>query len=557
METGGLEAARQVRTLFNVGAAGGLTDGQLLDRFATRDGEGAEFAFAVLVERHGPMVLRACRRTLADPNDARDAFQATFVVLVRRASSLRVRDSLAPWLREVATRVAARARSDATRRRARERTAAERSPRAVADPDRSAVEIGAIVREEVERLPGRNRAAVVLCGLEGLTLEQAARQLGWPVGTVQSRLSRGRARLRDRLIRRGLAPALALTALAPPAEALPAALIHTTTRLAIRAAIQGSTGAIPMGVVALSQGVMRMMFVNQIKLAGLAVVASGLTFAGAVGLAQDPAALPAPSPARAERPVPVGVRPPRTGMLKYGQKFPTLRDILAIAPPEMQDIEMHDLRIMSTDEVASAAPGEPPRATGNFICNISYIGRKPRGDYGRMEYRFVFEPSQAPNSGQSPSPKGLRTDPIPTDAPNLPPDPIPTDAPNLPLSVSPAPNLKSPAEQSQADSGMMMGMMGGMSPRGETPFANRDMSSMMRSMMPGGTNPPADRNARTLGNQPEGAEETSVEPTLQSQARRLDELEQKIDRILKALETSPTRGPVRRSKQEPTPSVRQ
>ncbi len=97
---------RQVRALFDAGTIGGLTDGQLLERFTTRGGEAAELAFAALVERHGPMVLRTCRAVLRDPHDAHDAFQATFLVLVRRAGSLWARDSLAPWLHQVARRTA-------------------------------------------------------------------------------------------------------------------------------------------------------------------------------------------------------------------------------------------------------------------------------------------------------------------------------------------------------------------------------------------------------------------------------------------------------------------
>src|SRR3954471_10456797 len=127
--------SRYVRMLFDAGTAGGLTDGQLLERFTARGGEAAELAFAALVERHGPMVFRVCRSVLRDPHEAHDAFQATFLVLVRRAGSLWVRESLGPWLHQVAYRVASCARSAEARRRRHERRAAERS--------------GAGVREEV------------------------------------------------------------------------------------------------------------------------------------------------------------------------------------------------------------------------------------------------------------------------------------------------------------------------------------------------------------------------------------------------------------------------
>ncbi|MEJ7638365.1 MAG: sigma-70 family RNA polymerase sigma factor [Singulisphaera sp.] len=127
---------RSIHTVFSVGTVGGLTDGQLLERFATRDGEAAELAFAALVERHGPMVLRVCRGVLRDGHDAEDAFQATFLILARKARSVWVRDSLGPWLHGVAYHVATTARSTASRRRSREREAAEMRPRVVAEGDR-------------------------------------------------------------------------------------------------------------------------------------------------------------------------------------------------------------------------------------------------------------------------------------------------------------------------------------------------------------------------------------------------------------------------------------
>src|SRR6476661_1291295 len=109
-------ASRHVRMLFNLGTIGSLTDRQLLERFTAQDAEAFELAFGALVERHGPMVLRVCRSVLRDPHDAHDAFQATFLVLLRRAGSLWVRDSLGPWLHQVALRTALRARSAAARR---------------------------------------------------------------------------------------------------------------------------------------------------------------------------------------------------------------------------------------------------------------------------------------------------------------------------------------------------------------------------------------------------------------------------------------------------------
>ena len=184
-------ATRQLRTLFNLGTIRELTDGQLLERFATGGGEAAELAFAALVERHGAMVLRVCRSVLADPHDAQDAFQATFLVLVKKARGLWVRDSLGPWLHQVAYRTASCARQAAARRYRRERCAAESRKEArveVHDDD-----LAVVLHEEIERLPERFRAPLVLCDLEGSSHEQAARHLGCAVGTVKSRLSRGRS----------------------------------------------------------------------------------------------------------------------------------------------------------------------------------------------------------------------------------------------------------------------------------------------------------------------------------------------------------------------------
>ena len=226
------DGSRHVRMLFNVGTVGGLTDGQLLERFTERGGETAELAFAALVDRHGPMVLRVCRSVLRDPHEAEDAFQATFLVLMRRSGSLWVRDSLGPWLHQVAYRVASCAHSAAIRRRRHERRAAELVGPRLREEDRD--DLGDVLHDEVNRLPWGCRVAVVLCYFEGLSPEQAAQQLGCPVGTVQSRLARGRERLRSRLTRRGLSPALGAGVAAESVQASPpTALVEATIRAAM------------------------------------------------------------------------------------------------------------------------------------------------------------------------------------------------------------------------------------------------------------------------------------------------------------------------------------
>jgi RND family efflux transporter MFP subunit len=270
---------RQLRTLFNVGAVRELTDGQLLERFATDRGEAAELAFAVLVERHGPMVMRVCRGVLADPHDAQDAFQATFLVLVKRARRLWVRDSLGPWLHQVAYRTASCARSTAARHRRLELHAAR--PEQESRPERD-LELERLLHEEIDRLPDRYRSPVVLCDLEGCTYEQAARHLGWPVGTVKSRLARGRERLRDRLIRRGLVEKAGLFTVAglfkTPGLPIPPALLDATTAAAVRFAAMGS--AVRGSAVLLAEGVIRTMSMTQWWKVATVLLAAGATASG-------------------------------------------------------------------------------------------------------------------------------------------------------------------------------------------------------------------------------------------------------------------------------------
>ena len=224
------EVLKNLQLLFQDGTSGDLTDGELLDRFTCRRDESA---FSILVERHGVMVLRVCRAILADEHDAHDAFQATFLVLVRRAHSIDRFVSVGPWLFGVCHRIAVRARADAVRRRMRERRSAEMraSEREREEPG---PESWPELYAELARLPEKYRAPVVLCYLEGQTTEEAARRLGCPRGTVLSRLARARGRLRGRLARHGLAlPAIVdqlITAAARNGHrrGVPASLVEAT-----------------------------------------------------------------------------------------------------------------------------------------------------------------------------------------------------------------------------------------------------------------------------------------------------------------------------------------
>ena len=177
-----------IQRLFGRGTVSGLSEGQLLARFV---GDRDELAFEAIVSRHGPMVLGICRRLLDDPHDVEDAFQATFLVLVRRADSLRDRDLLANWLYGVALRIATRCRRDRATRRVRERSAGETEPVTCTEED-GLGELRTVIDVEVARLPERFRLPLVLCYFEGLTHDQAAERLGCPVGTVRSRMAKAR-----------------------------------------------------------------------------------------------------------------------------------------------------------------------------------------------------------------------------------------------------------------------------------------------------------------------------------------------------------------------------
>jgi RNA polymerase sigma-70 factor (ECF subfamily) len=284
---------REIRTLFGVGTNAGLSDGELLERFVGREEEAAQFAFAALVERHGPMVFRICNRLLADAHESQDAFQATFLILVRKARSLKDRGSVGPWLFGVARRVAARTRTATARRAYHERRYVEgrENPESADDHERSDLE--AILHEEVSRLPDRYRSPIVLCYLEGVTQEEAATRLGWPIGTVRSRLSRARERLRGRLTRRGvvLSAGALLGALAGDVSAAPRLLVGSTVKAATQfAAGQAAAEVASASVLALTQGVLRSFFMTKLKSAMLVVIVLGASATGAGVFAFHPVA---------------------------------------------------------------------------------------------------------------------------------------------------------------------------------------------------------------------------------------------------------------------------
>ena len=287
-------------TLFQSGTFAGLSDRELLERFTSRhddSDESAELAFTTPVARHGPMVLRVCHAVLPDRHEAEDAFQATFLVLAMRVSSIRRRQSVGSWLHGVALRVAACERSRAARRRRHERRRAEMTTRTTDVESQSPIfddDQERILHEEISRLPERFRSALVLCYLEGMTHEMAAGQLGCPVGTIRSRLATARERLRRRLTHRGMAPAmfpaglLGSTAL-PIADSaaisisLPPALVVTTVRgaLSVNMGRIAMAGIVSVEAMTLMEGVLKNMVTSKLILLMTTVLVGGLVTAGA------------------------------------------------------------------------------------------------------------------------------------------------------------------------------------------------------------------------------------------------------------------------------------
>jgi RNA polymerase sigma factor (sigma-70 family) len=286
-----------VRQLAAVHKDDDLPDHQLLERFAlSRD----EAAFATLLRRHGPMVLAVCRSVLHNLHDAEDAFQATFLVLARKAGSIHRRALVSSWLQRVAYHLAVDAQANAARRRLLEQRAAIMPS---ADPvlDLSLRELRRVLNEEIQQLPDEFRAPLVLCCVEEKSLGEAARLLGWTKGTVKGRLQRGRERLRARLRRRGLELSLGLFAAVLSTRSVsaqvPAALADATLRAAVKVGVSGCAiaGVVSAEVAALVQGASKSMFSSKAKIAtalllALSIAAAAFGVVRHQAIAADPPA---------------------------------------------------------------------------------------------------------------------------------------------------------------------------------------------------------------------------------------------------------------------------
>jgi RNA polymerase sigma factor (sigma-70 family) len=351
VETNGVmdAAIRDLQTLFDLGVLGALSDGQLLGRFVERR---EEAVFEAIMRRHGPMVWGVCRRVLRDHHDAEDAFQATFLVLARKSAAIVPREKLGNWLYGVAYQTAMKARSQRTKRRGREAQSSD-MPEPIAPPHEPRAELAESLDRELSRLPEKYRISIVLCDLEGRNHREAADQLGWPVGTVSSRLSRARAMLAQRLSRRGVTLSAgslaALLAQESASAGMPTRLSGHTVQAARLFAAGGAAtaGMVPAQVAALTGEVMKVMLLSKIKIAAMALAASALV-AGGTSLAyqtlapsQGPAVLPAEVPNSPQELEPPPANEPPPVKLTAGQEhldglsvpFPTTGQALPSEDP--------------------------------------------------------------------------------------------------------------------------------------------------------------------------------------------------------------------------------
>jgi RNA polymerase sigma factor (sigma-70 family) len=287
------EVIQHLRRAVLLQEGAGLTDGQLLKEYIRRR---EEAALAALVRRHGPMVWGVCRRVLCNYHDAEDAFQATFLVFVRKAASIASPELLANWLYGVAHQTALKARATTAKRRARERQVGEMPEPAGTERD-IWNDLQPLLDQELSRLPDMYRVAIVLCDLGGKTRKEAARQLGVPEGTLAARLVRGRKELARRLARHGLTVSggvlAGVLAQQTASAAVPPSVVCSTIRAAnlFAAGQAASAGGISVKAIALTEGVLKTMFLSKLKVATIVVLGVGLLGIG-LGIYPSRAAAP-------------------------------------------------------------------------------------------------------------------------------------------------------------------------------------------------------------------------------------------------------------------------
>jgi RNA polymerase sigma factor (sigma-70 family) len=379
----------------------GLTDGQLLEGFLTRH---EEAAFEALVQRHGPMVLGVCRRLLRHEQDAEDAFQATFLVLVRKAATIRPRDLVGAWLHGVACRTAMKARTMNGRRRERERRASVK-PTTEAPADETWEDLLPLLDEELNRLPDKYRVPVVLCELEGRTRREVARQLKVPEGTVSSRLATARNLLARRLARYGLAVsggALAAALSERTASAgVTGGLAASTARVAVLAAA-GETlaaGAVPARVVTLAEGVVKTMFLMKLR----AVVAVGVVLvvsAGVVGLAYQTGAAEPRQPAApgAAQAVADDLEALRLEVEALRKSLQATRERVKTLEDRVQALQGQGGGSPRPEGAGTGSPGEKPTPQTNNEAQPFYKYKATFEDQPLFKYTKTYEDVRRPTT---------------------------------------------------------------------------------------------------------------------------------------------------------------
>jgi RNA polymerase sigma factor (sigma-70 family) len=367
------------RALESVRAADPVADADLLGRFLqSRD----EAAFAQLVERHGPMVLGVCRRALHDPDAAEDAFQATFLALARGAGRLRAPGSVAAWLYGAAVRVSLKARRAA----ARASEATRRAPARVApDPlaEITARELVGVIDAELARLPEQFRAVVVLCCLEGHTQEEAARRLGWSVGSVKGRLERGREQLRKRLAQRGvtLSAGLGAVFLGEARATVPPHLLARAVELA-------AGEKVPAGVAELAAGLAPSGTAWKLVAGVLVALAAGVF---AVGRSEPPAQAAPPTPPPPAAAETVAAAP----VDRFGDALP-VGAVLRLGTTRLRHPRLASL--------AFAADGTLASFGGDYVVRIW----EPASGRLLREREFERDPIERPRGGGWLSPDAKR-----------------------------------------------------------------------------------------------------------------------------------------------------
>ncbi len=390
---------RGYRTLDGLGITGDRTDEELLNEFRFGSGDARELSFATLIERHGPMVHRVCWQVLKDYHDAQDAAQATFLALAIHARTIRRPGSLGSWLHGVALRISAHARSEAARRREIEQSAGQEI--AVGETPADLAETARVLHHEVDRLPAHYRAAIIACDLEGLSHDEAAQRLRVPVRTLQTRLYRGRERLRSRLVRGGIYPAAADLA-GIPSEPTHAAVSTRWIDATAQAAARITEGSRALSTNLVSHRVLTwargLCHGRTIRHAAFALSAAGLIFGGSLMLANQDGR--GPQPARVLPPPPAKTPAASTQPASRPEVGSPIARPLPAAP-ELQRI----LREAAGEAMRLAK--EKPQPGSWMLAKIAQVQARA-GDRAGATTTFAAAVEEAGGGANPPDAQGLR-----------------------------------------------------------------------------------------------------------------------------------------------------